>query len=87
MGEQLLQHGSFLKRRSAREHEEQRAAKRVNIAPDIGVARIAGLLGTNVVERPERNAGRRLFRLRMFQVFEPRQAHVDQLRQSVGARG
>ena len=84
MLQQLLQHRAFGKRRLAGEHEEQRAAERVDVAADVGVARIAGLLGRDVVERAERDAAGRQLVLGRVGLLEARQAHVDQLRRPFG---
>ena len=64
--EQLLQHRPFRKRRPASEHEKQRAAERVNVAANIGIARVAGLFGADVVERSKRDARRRFVVLGLF---------------------
>ena len=53
--------------------------KRINVAADVGVARVAGLLGRDVVERAERHAAGRQIGGRI-DLPQPRQAHVDQLR-------
>ncbi len=76
---QLLQNGPAGERRLAAEHVEQRAAERIQVAPNVDVARVARLLGTDVVERPQRHPG-----LGQPDVGLPlessRQPHVDQLR-------
>ena len=47
------------KRRPGREHVVERAAQGINVAADVGHARVAGLLGRYIVERSERHAAGR----------------------------
>ena len=56
MLQQFLQRGAVGKRRLADQHEEERAAERIDVAADVGLAGVAGLLGGHVVERAERHA-------------------------------
>src|SRR5690606_2542957 len=83
MTEQLLQRGATWERWATGEHVKQGAAQRVDVAPHISVARIAGLFGSNVVERSEGHPGGGqvllglLGRSYLVNACEP---HVDQLR-------
>ena len=81
--EQLLEHGPLGERRPAGEHVEQRAAERIEVAADVDVARVAGLLGADVVERAERHPA--LGQPVVAVALEPAgQAHVDELRPALG---
>ena len=76
--DQLLEHGPARERRPAGQHVEQRAAQRVQVAANVHVAGISGLLGTDVVERAQRHAA--LGQSVVAAALEPPgQAHVDQL--------
>ena len=59
MIQQLLQRGPFRIRRLPGQHVVHRAAERINIAADVGIAGIPGLLGRDIVECPQGRAGHR----------------------------
>ena len=82
--EQFLQHRPLGKRRLARQHEKQRAAERIDVAANVGVPRIAGLLRRNVVERAERHAAGRQVGHGRIRLPQPGQPHVDQLDAALG---
>ena len=76
--EQLLEHGPARKRRLARQHVEDGAAQRVEIAAHVHVAGITGLLWTDIIKCTQRHAA--LGQPAVGLAFEPpRQPHVDQL--------
>ena len=76
--DQLLEHGPARERRPAGQHVEQGASQRVQVAANVHVARVSGLLGTDVVEGPQRHPTLR--QPAVAPAFEPpRQSHVDQL--------
>ena len=76
--DQLLQDRPAGEGRPAGEHVEERAAQRVEVAAHVDVARVAGLLGADVVERAQGHAA--LGQAVVAAALEPaRQAHVDQL--------
>ena len=82
--EELLEYGPLRERGAAREHVEERAAERIEVAPDVDVAGVAGLLGADVVERAERHPA--LGQPVVAAALEPAgQAHVDQLRPALTA--
>ena len=55
MLDQFLEDRPVRKRRPAREHVKERAAKRIQVAPDVDVAGVAGLFGADVIESAERH--------------------------------
>ncbi len=55
MAQQLLQHRAAGIGRVARQHEIERAAKGVDVAPQVGITRVIGLLGRNVIEGSQRD--------------------------------
>ena len=77
--EELLEHGPLREGGTSREDIEEGAAERIEVAPDVDVARVACLLGADVVERAERHPALRQPVVAV--ALEPAsQAHVDQLR-------
>ena len=76
--DQLLEDRPLGERRPARQHVEERAAERIEVAPDVHVARVAGLLGADVVERAQGHPA--LGQAVVAPALEPAgQAHVDEL--------
>ena len=84
MPQKLLQHRPLGEGRPTGQHVVERATERVKIAPDIGAARVACLLRRNVIERSQRDATGRQVVVRVLDVMQPREAHVDQFRPSLG---
>ena len=85
MLEKLLQHGSAGKRRPPRQHVENCASKRVEIAPHVDVARVARLLGADVVEGSQGHPA--LSQPMVGLALEPpSQAHVNELGAPRGVR-
>ena len=80
MGLEFLRRGAFGNGRSPGNRVIERAAEAVNIAANIGAARVHRLFGRDVIEGAERHAGLRqaaIYRVR-FEV--PCEAHIDDLR-------
>ena len=83
MLEQLLEHRPIGKGRTSREHVKERASERIKVAPDVDVARVAGLFGADVVERAQGHPA--LGQAVVATAFETAgQAHVDELRPALG---
>ena len=77
MVQQLLQDRSFRVGWLAGQHVVQRAAERIDIAADVDVARVFGLLGRDVIEGAQRRAGQSDVAF-LVGGFLSRQPHVDQ---------
>jgi hypothetical protein len=83
VAEQFLQNGAVGKRRSACQHEKQRAPKRIKVAAHVRAPRVLRLLWRDVVECPQRHASGRQLSVGRSYLVHPSQSHIDQLQLSI----
>ena len=76
MLKQFLHHRAFSEGRATSQEKEHGAAERVEIAADVGIPRVPGLLRRDVVEGSERHSADGELGIACHLV-EPRKAHVD----------